>query len=388
VETYRPRIVVIEYNAALPAGRRLAQPAAQTQSWDGTDFFGSSLEALCWLAEHKGYRLVHTELAALDAFFVRSDLTDGRFPAPAHVPRRHEPNYFLTGYRHPPDTQGRDYLDLAVPATEEDAESSSRPSVDWHAITALPTRESPETVAARTDFIWHQKFELAPGVYTPGTNDVQRLLDAAGIPERLDGATVLDIGTTNGGAAFACERRGAARVVAVDIADEDWFGFAAIKACLGSRAEHLQASVYELPEVLGERFDVVLFWGVLYHLRHPLLALDNVRRLSRGNVSIETAVCDYELAEHRHLPLVRFYRGDELAADSSNWFAPTVAALADWCHSCGLDPVRIVTLPEEATPVRAMVQARVIEGEPEYLALSHERALSCIVGTPPAPFGR
>ena len=127
-------------------------------------------------------------------------------------------------------------------------------------------------------------------MYTPGSSDVSGLMNTAAVPERLDGATVLDIGTTNGGAAFECERRGARRVVAVDIADENWFGFATLKRALGSSVDHVQASIYELPELLGEQFDVVLFWGVLYHLRHPLLALDNVRRLARGTVSIETAV--------------------------------------------------------------------------------------------------
>ena len=170
------------------------------------------------------------------------------------------------------------------------------------------------------------------------------------------GASVLDIGTTNGGAAFECERRGARRVVAVDIADENWFGFAALKRALGSSVEHVQGSIYELPELLGEQFDVVLFWGVLYHLRHPLLALDNVRRLACGTVSIETAVSDHELGDHRDLPLARFFRTDELAGDSSNWFAPNVAALTDWCRSCGLPPRNVESWPEPLA-ARAMVIA-------------------------------
>ena len=166
------------------------------------------------------------------------------------------------------------------------------------------TPERATELAQRTEFVWHQRFELAPGVFTPGVSNVPFLLQMAGVPERLDGATVLDIGTTNGGAAFECERRGAERVVAVDIADADWFGFAVLRDALNSRVEHVQGSIYELPERLKEQFDLVLFWGVLYHLRHPLLALDNVRRLTRGTASIETAVCDFELDERRDQPLV------------------------------------------------------------------------------------
>jgi tRNA (mo5U34)-methyltransferase len=229
-------------------------------------------------------------------------------------------------------------------------------------------------MAARTDFVWHQRFELADGIYTPGISDIEFLLDAAGVPARLDGKSVLDIGTTNGGAAFACERRGASRVVAVDIADEDWFGFAAIRELLGSSAQHVRGSIYELPELLGEQFDVVLFWGVLYHLRHPLLALDNVRRLARGAVSVETAVCDHLLGENLEAPVARFFRGAEYASDHTIWFVPNVAALTEWCGSCGLEPTGVRTWPEPL-PSRAMVTASVIE--PEWLNLGYEEPLSC-----------
>ena len=194
---------------------------------------------------------------------------------------------------------------------------------------------------------------------------------------------MLDIGTTNGGAAFECERRGARRVVAVDIADENWFGFATLKRALGSSVEHVQASIYELPELLREQFDVVLFWGVLYHLRHPLLALDNVRRLVRGTVSIETAVSDHELGDARDLPLARFFRTDELAGDSSNWFAPNVAALTDWCRSCGLEPKTVLSWPDPL-PARAMVVAE--PGDPEWMTLSYEQPLICSVPTHTAAF--
>ncbi len=108
------------------------------------------------------------------------------------------------------------------------------------------TPERATELAQRTEFVWHQRFELAPGVFTPGVSNVPFLLQMAGVPERLDGATVLDIGTTNGGAAFECERRGAERVVAVDIADADWFGFAVLRDALDSRVEHVQGSIYEL----------------------------------------------------------------------------------------------------------------------------------------------
>src|SRR3954451_16198119 len=69
-------------------------------------------------------------------------------------------------------------------------------------------------LATRTDFVWHQRWPLTDSVDTPGTNDIEWLMNRAGVPARLDVLSVLDIGTTNGGAAFLAERRGASRIVA------------------------------------------------------------------------------------------------------------------------------------------------------------------------------
>lgn len=236
-----------------------------------------------------------------------------------------------------------------------------------------------EELATRTDFLWHQRFELAPGIFSPGANDVGWLLHTAGVPADLTGASVLDIGTTNGGAAFTLERRGAAKVVATDIVGPMHFGFEAIRSALGSNVEFWQLSVYELSRVLQETFDYVVFWGVLYHLRHPLLALDNVRAVTAHTAYIETAVCDAESPEHTETAMARFYRCDELGADGSNWFAPNVRALFDWCGSCGLEPVAVSSWPEEG-PTRAMVTASAVPGAPEYQTVSYERPLLCSVG--------
>jgi tRNA (mo5U34)-methyltransferase len=237
-----------------------------------------------------------------------------------------------------------------------------------------PASAELQTLAARSDFLWHQRFELAPGIFSPGSNDVDWLLHTAGVPGDLAGASVLDIGTTNGGAAFTLERRGAARVLATDIVDPMHFGFDAIRDVLGSKVEFRQLSVYELSRVLKEQFDFVIFWGVLYHLRHPLLALDNVRALTARTAYVETAVSDAELPGSVELALARFYRRDELGADSSNWFAPTVRCLLDWCRSCGLEPDAVSSWPTDA-PTRAMVRTSAVPGPPEYQQLSYERPL-------------
>lgn len=196
----------------------------------------------------------------------------------------------------------------------------------------------------------------------------------ARFPRDLTGKSVLDIGTCNGGLAFEAERRGASRVVAVDIYPPDHFGFDVLARHFGSKATFVRASVYELPSLLAERFDVVAFFGVLYHLRHPLLGLDAVRRVSSGEVFIETAVADGPPGT------VRFYRGREYGDDSSNWFVPTVGTLLDWCASSGLD----ATLVEEWGD-RCTVRAVVSDGPPEYEQLSYEVPLDVTVDLAPVP---
>jgi tRNA (mo5U34)-methyltransferase len=242
------------------------------------------------------------------------------------------------------------------------------------------TPQAARAFVRESRFYWHQRFELAPGVYTPGANDIGFLLQAACLPDEIDGSSVLDIGTTNGGLAFEFERLGAERIVTVDIYRADWFGFEQLKALLNSDVEYLRASVYELPAKLAERFDIVAFCGVLYHLRHPMLALDVVRALTRGRALIETAVCDRSLGTAAGVPLIHYHRLDDLNCDGSNWFEPSVTALTDWCRSCGLEPIRVQSWPLKA-PGRCMVTAEPTPGEPEYLGMSYELPLSSVIAS-------
>ena len=105
----RPRLLVIEYNAHLPHDAALVQPLEPEVAWDGTDYFGASLGALRRLAASKGFRLVHTDLAGVNAFFVPQDLA-GRFLPEDRVPVR-APNFFLSGAGHPPHQGNRRYVD-------------------------------------------------------------------------------------------------------------------------------------------------------------------------------------------------------------------------------------------------------------------------------------
>ena len=199
-----------------------------------------------------------------------------------------------------------------------------------------------------SNFLWHQRFELSPGIFTPGVNDIDWLLANSSLPTDMRGLSVLDIGTTNGATAFECERRGAGRIVAVDILPETHFGIRQLCDLLDSEVTFVQSSVYGLAEELQETFDVVIFWGVLYHLRHPLLGLDAVRRVSKGHVSLETAVSDW--IDGSPGPLARFHRLDDLGDDPTNWWSPTVAALTDWVASAGFTVTSQVAIPADVAP--------------------------------------
>jgi len=226
-------------------------------------------------------------------------------------------------------------------------------------------------------FVWHQRFELGPGVYTPGTSDVEWLLDRAGVSLDLTGKTVLDIGCANAGAAFEAERRGASRIVAFDMVPPEWFGVNVLTEFLDSRVEFIQGNLYDLARAVdGEQFDVVFVFGVLYHLRHPLLGLDNIYTVVKpeGEAVLETAVADHRLGDSAHLPVAWFFRLQELNEDPSNWFAPTVRALADWGASAGFAAEILDAWPNLA-PQRAMVRLRRAGSVREFESISYERTI-------------
>jgi tRNA (mo5U34)-methyltransferase len=110
-------------------------------------------------------------------------------------------------------------------------------------------------------------------------------------------------------------------------------GFDLARDVLGSRVEPMVGDFMQLgPDEIG-RFDVVLFLGVLYHLREPLSALERIRALTSEVAVIETeAVHGLRLGRAR---LIEFHPGGELGGDHTNWFVPTEAALHALCKAAG-----------------------------------------------------
>lgn len=110
LQSWRPRLVVVEYNSALASNERLVQPKDHSEPWDGTQYGGASILALQTLGEAKGYRLAHTEMTGVNAFFVRADLP-GEYSAPEAIMKR-GPNHFLLSRAHLEDPRSRPYVDL------------------------------------------------------------------------------------------------------------------------------------------------------------------------------------------------------------------------------------------------------------------------------------
>lgn len=169
------------------------------------------------------------------------------------------------------------------------------------------------------------------------------------IPEDLQGRSVLDIGCNAGFYSLEMKRRNAGRVVGID-ADVHYLRQARFAAAeSGLDIEFRQMSVYDVAK-LNEKFDLVIFMGVLYHLRHPLLALDLLYEhvvgdqmlfqcLQRGDERIPYLQENYDFSEWEFFdrpdyPKL-FFVEERYASDPTNWFIPNKPAMEALLRSSG-----------------------------------------------------
>jgi tRNA (mo5U34)-methyltransferase len=202
---------------------------------------------------------------------------------------------------------------------------------------------------------WYHRFEILPGLITPGTVDFDacHLLDSIGIERDLRGKRALDIGTWDGPMAFELERRGA-NVTALDVLEPQESAFSIARELVGSKVEYIQGSVYDLSKIFVDRFDLICFLGVYYHLRDPVTAFEEISKMlsDDGRVFVE-GECLRNYAEDIHggkgwtavikdladspLPIALFppaeYKG------SPNWIIPNFSCLLSWFKVTKLEPV-------------------------------------------------
>jgi tRNA (mo5U34)-methyltransferase len=193
---------------------------------------------------------------------------------------------------------------------------------------------------------WWHRIDLGNGIITPGIDRSPEKLKTLHMPDDLHGKTVLDIGAWDGFFSFEAERRGASRVLATDSfcwGGEGWGtkeGFNFARQALHSQVEDMEIDVMKLsPENVGV-FDLVLFLGVLYHMPHPLLALEKVFSVTGDRLILETQVD--MLCTKR--PAAAFYPGTELKNDPTNWWGPNRAAVTSMLSTVGFKRVEIVSL--------------------------------------------
>ncbi len=252
-------------------------------------------------------------------------------------------------------------------------------------MTALP-EEPDRALRRRIEGIrWFHSIELRPGLITQGLDQTSDRLSALRLPTLLEGRSVLDVGAWDGFFSFEAEKRGAERVVAADSFawnGANWSnkdGFLLAREILGSSVEDLDVDVMDLSVKAVGSYDLVLMLGVLYHLRHPLLALERVAEVTARQLILETHVDLTWLGR----PAAAFYPGLELNHDPTNWWGPNPPAVVAMLHTVGFEKVRMVT-PNTVTYRGARVVRRGIHrvaariraaGTPPPASLSQGRAV-------------
>jgi tRNA (mo5U34)-methyltransferase len=212
---------------------------------------------------------------------------------------------------------------------------------------------------------WFQKIEVLPGFSSPGWSDpVSEKLPFFGMPEDLRGMRVLDIGCAEGFFSFEAEKRGAREVIAIDSFPDSIRRFNIVKAARQSNATAFLMNVYDLePRRLGT-FDLVLFYGVFYHLKHPQYALERIRSICSGTLLFQTHI--YEEPAIKGIPWARFYPHGMMSGGDKKLYDPTVFWLFNsTCCLAMLDHVGFTDLEiVSSDPQPFVVQAKSPEQAP------------------------
>lgn len=221
---------------------------------------------------------------------------------------------------------------------------------------------------------WFHRIDLGGGLYTKTESVMGEPVDhPAGpwetigrcLPESLRGKSVLDVGCNAGFYAIEAKRRGAARVLGVDGQRQHVRQAVFVRKALGLDIEYRRMNVYELNRRTVGEFDVTLALGLIYHLKHLVLALENLYEVTRELLVVETAVMPpgrtpesfvHPLgeAEMRLHPLAYVENPSGAKEQVFNWFLPGVEALKALLRQTGFQEVEVVEVKAE----RAVVVCR------------------------------
>lgn len=224
---------------------------------------------------------------------------------------------------------------------------------------------TPELIKRKIDELgpWFQNFKLrgvqtAPEHFLGDYPRVKWIKFAEAVPADLSGMTVLDIGCNAGFYLIEMKKRGAESVLGIDISEAYLNQARFASGLLGFDIEFRQMSVYDI-ESLGRKFDLVLFLGVHYHLRYPLLALDLIyehavvellvfQSILRGDDGVDAVADDYPFSETSvfekpAFPKLHFIE-KSYSGDGTNWWIPNRACAEAMLRSSGFE---IMSNPEK-----------------------------------------
>lgn len=226
---------------------------------------------------------------------------------------------------------------------------------------------------------WYHKIELPHGIVTLGWAPLS--VAAYNIPDDLTGKRVLDVGAWDGFWTFEALKRGAAQVVAIDDFSDylgtlqegsrtAWQTFDACRDIFGypqEKCQRIDMSVYDVSlENLG-CFDIIFCFGTLYHLRHPLLALDQLATICREEIYVESAILDdfspYCGGIGHGYPggkmVMEFYPDKQYGQNATNWWVPTLECLGYMVRAAGFTTAegwKLTEKPEQLGHCRGFVR--------------------------------
>ena len=224
---------------------------------------------------------------------------------------------------------------------------------------------------------WYHCLKLTPDFTTPGRSGFS--LDMPGwettyqfpSADELRGKSLLDIGTMNGIFSYEAERRGASKVLAID-RDPPAYpdapeAFKLAGRALGSRVVTYRGmSIYDLSPKDPGQFDFVLLYGVLYHLKFPMLGLYRAASICKQEFIVETHVT---LNDDLGLPMMLFYPGSELNDEPTNWWGPNARCMDALMEHLGFEIVGRATAEQDVTgfqQARYTVRGRRVRPTPSF----------------------
>jgi len=205
-------------------------------------------------------------------------------------------------------------------------------------ISASGSNSKEELISRVNSLPWFHQIDLGNGIITPGRTSIDHLRAVADVffDTSLAGKSVLDIGCYDGFFSFEAKRRGARRVLATDyfMWKYDPRVREAFEIARDLVAPDLEDKVIDVSDLTLEtvgKFDIVLFSGVFYHLRHPFLVLEQIAVLVTETLIVETHLDAMEIAR----PAMVMYPGTELNNDPTNWWGPNTACVTAMLRDVG-----------------------------------------------------